>query len=72
MFNVTVINAKKSLTRIAILMIIIVIGFLLWKIPYTHDKLLQIYNENTAIKTLVDIIIAIVSAFFKAIMSIFE
>lgn len=65
-------RARDYIAWILTFVIIIVIGFLLWKIPYTHDKLLQIYNENTAIKTLVDIIIAIVSAFFKAIMSIFE
>ena len=65
-------RARDYIAWILTFVIIILIGFLLWKIPYTHDKLLQIYNENTAIKTLVDIIIAIVSAFFKAIMSIFE
>lgn len=65
-------RARDYIAWLLTFVIIIVIGFLLWKIPYTHDKLLQIYNENTAIKTLVDIIIAIVSAFLKAIMSIFE
>ncbi len=51
---------------------IIVIGFIFWKIPYTHNKLVKIYNENEAVKILTNIIVAIVSAFGKALTGMFK
>lgn len=51
---------------------IIVIGVIFWKIPYTHNKLVKIYNENEAVKILTNIIVAIVSAFGKALTGMFK
>lgn len=51
---------------------LVVVGFILWKIPYTHNKLVQIYNDNKAIKILTDIIIAIISSLVKAFVNIFK
>lgn len=39
--------------------IIFIMGFLLWKIPFTKQFLLQLYEENAPIKIIVDIILSI-------------
>lgn len=64
-------SIKDKVALILTFGFILVIGFIFWKIPYTHNKLLKIYNENEAIKILTDIIVAIISALCKSITSIF-
>lgn len=63
---------KDKIAWLLTFVFIVVIGFIFWKIPYTHNKLIKIYNENEAIKILINIVVAIVSALGKAIVSIFE
>ena len=42
---------------IGVALVLILIGWLFWIIPITHNYLVNIYNENIIIKKLVDIII---------------
>ena len=44
---------------IGIIIIIIIVGWLLWIIPVSHNYLVEIYNENIIIQKIVDIIINI-------------
>lgn len=62
---------KDKIAWLLTFVFIVVIGFIFWKIPYTHNKLIKIYNENEAIKILINIVVAIVSALGKALASIF-
>lgn len=62
---------RDKIAWILTFVFIVVIGFIFWKIPYTHNKLVKIYNENEAIRILTNIVVAIVSAFGKALASIF-
>lgn len=45
---------KDFLAFIITVFIIIVIGFILWKIPVTHNFLVDIYNDNPPIKAICD------------------
>lgn len=44
---------------IGVILLLILVGWLLWIIPITHNYLVNMYNENIIIKKLVDIIINI-------------
>lgn len=68
MFNVTVINAKKSLIRIAILIIIIVTVFFITKSvnKFKSSEILQIDISKNLIKCLNNEIPAIESTYFQA------
>ena len=51
--------------------ILIMIGIIaaLWFFPPTHDWMVNFYEENTILQTIVDIIVAIVTGIFKGIWS---
>lgn len=68
MFNVTIINAKKSLTRIAILITIIVMGFFITRIvtKFKSNEILQINISEKLIKCLNSEIPAIESTYYQA------
>ena len=68
MFNVTVINAKKSLIRILILVIIISTGFLVTKIvtKFKTNEILQINISERLIKCLNSEIPAMESIYYQA------
>lgn len=57
---------REYLARLIAVLIIILIGALMWIIPFTHDWLVSIYESNPVIKLLVDVIIN----FFKALFQI--
>ena len=59
---------KDFIVIFAVIGIIILIGYILWIIPSTHDWLIRIYNDNLAIKLVVNIIAGI----FKGIGSFFR
>lgn len=59
---------KRILNTIIIIVVTIVVCFILWKIPPIHRILVNIYEENFIIKSLVDIILI----FFKSIFGIFK
>lgn len=63
---------KKTRTLIIIIAILSIIGAILWYIPATHEMMLDLYNSNIVIKTLIDIVISIVTALFRTIGSIFK
>lgn len=48
---------KNLLSLCITILLIIVITFILWHIPFTKEYLISIYESNDAIKTLVDIFI---------------
>ena len=53
-------NRLKDLIAFIITALIIIgIGTLLWKIPFAHNFLLDLYNENAPIKSIVDFIVNI-------------
>lgn len=62
------VTLRKILTTVITIVVIIVVGFILWKIPPIHRILVNIYEENFIIKSLVDI----VKIFFEAIFGIFK
>ena len=68
MFNVTVINAKKSLMQISIFIIIIVLVFVATKVVNTFksSKILQINISEQLVKCLNYEIPAIESAYYKS------
>lgn len=61
------ITLKRIMNVIIFIIVLILICFLIWKIPFTHKILVNIYEENFIIKSLVDIVIKI----FKALFNIF-
>ena len=57
-------NTRDLLITIGILIIVFVI---LWFIPPTHNWIVNFYESNPILKTIVDIVVAIVSGIFKGI-----
>ena len=57
-------NTRDLLITIGILIIVFAI---LWFIPPTHDWLVNFYESNVILKTIVDIVVAIVTGIFKGI-----
>ena len=55
-----------------VMLFIIVIGLILWVIPPTHDWMLNLYNDNIFIKTIVNIFIGIFNGIGKMISGIFN
>jgi len=47
---------KDYLVIFITILIFALIGFIIWKIPYTHNKLLEIYNSNPIINFIVNFI----------------
>ena len=48
---------KKIPLLLAVIAVLIFIGWILWIIPITHDYLVQVYEENIIIKKIIDIFI---------------
>lgn len=63
---------RECLTVVIIIAILFVIFFVLWKIPKTHDSMLNLYNENIIIKIIVNIIIGIFNSIGKFVKTIFK
>ena len=57
-------NTRDLLITIGILIIVFAI---LWFIPLTHDWLVNFYESNVILKTIVDIVVAIVTGIFRGI-----
>ncbi len=57
-------NTRDLLITIGILIVVFVI---LWFIPPTHDWLVNFYESNVILKTIVDIVVAIVTGIFRGI-----
>ena len=57
-------NTRDLLITIGILIIVFAI---LWFIPPTHDWLVNFYESNVILKTIVDIVVAIVTGIFRGI-----
>ena len=64
----------KENIRDLIIVILIMLGIflILWFIPPTHDWMVNFYEENTILKTIIDIIVAIVSGIFTGIGEFFK
>ena len=62
---------KKTKELLVTIVILIIIGIILWFIPPTHNMLVNFYESNPIIKTIIDIIINIIKAIFETIASIF-
>ena len=63
---------KQYVMLFIIIAILIVIGLILWVIPPTHDWMLNLYNDNIFIKTIVNIFIGIFNGIGKMISGIFN
>lgn len=50
---------KDFIALILTIIVILIIGFILWHIPFTKNFLISLYNDNPIIKLLVDFIINI-------------
>ena len=60
--------SKENLIDFLIVIgIIIVVLVALWFIPPTHDWMINFYEKNPIIKTIIDVIIAVVTGIFKGI-----
>ena len=57
-------NTRDLLITIGILIVVFAI---LWFIPPTHDWLVNFYESNVILKTIVDIVVAIVTGIFRGI-----
>ena len=57
-------RVKHAFATICGILIFLVICFILWHIPFIRNYLLGIYNDNSIIKAIVDILISIVKSFF--------
>src|SRR5699024_3887217 len=57
-------NTRDLLITIGILIVVFVI---LWFIPPIHDWLVNFYESNVILKTIVDIVVAIVTGIFRGI-----
>ena len=57
-------NTRDLLITIGILIVVFAI---LWFIPQTHDWLVNFYESNVILKTIVDIVVAIVTGIFRGI-----
>jgi len=62
-------KTKKLFLTIAIMTAILLV---LWIFPPTHKIMLNVYEGNAIIKVIVDIVLGIIEAFFKAIGSGFQ
>lgn len=62
-------KTKKLLLIILVLIAIIVI---LWLLPPTHNMMRQIYENNTGIKIIVDIVIGFVKAIVQTFIDLFK
>jgi len=63
---------EKVRALLIFILSIILLGFLLWKIPATHNMLVNIYENNGIIKSIVDIIGAIFSGTITGIGKVFK
>lgn len=50
------VTLKRIITTIVTILVIILVCFILWKIPPIHTILVNVYEENIVIKSLVDIV----------------
>lgn len=46
---------KSFLAFCITLAIIVLIGFILWKIPYTHNMFVRLYENNSIVKSIIDL-----------------
>ena len=56
---------REYLARFITIIILIVIGIIIWFIPPTHNWLVKLYNENTILKIIVDMVISLVENIFS-------
>lgn len=52
-------NFKDFLALIITILLIIIIGFILWQIPFVQNYFITLYNENEAFQLIVDLILNI-------------
>lgn len=62
-------NIRDIFIVIAIMILIIII---LWFIPPTHEWMVEFYEENPIIKTIVNVIVSIVTGLFNGIVEFFS
>ena len=63
---------KEYKNLIISILIIIAIGAILWFFPITHNWIIEFYNSNPIIKTIIDIIGSVFVGIWNAITSIFK
>lgn len=59
---------KERITLIIAIITVILLFFIFWNIPKTHNMMLNLYNSNVVIKVIVNIVIG----FFNSIVSFFK
>ena len=63
---------KKTKKLILAIFIIIAIIIILWLLPPTHNMMMQIYENNTGIKIIVDIVVGFVIAIVQTFVDLFK
>lgn len=63
---------KQYVTLFIVILVLISIGLILWIIPPTHEWMVDLYNNNIFIKTIVNIFIGIFNGIGKIVLSIFS
>lgn len=63
---------EKTKKLLLTLLIMSGISWILWIFPPTHQLMLNIYESNSLIKIIVDIVLGIIGAFFQAIATGFK
>lgn len=59
---------KENFKDLIIVIIIMIIIFaILWFIPPTHDWMVDFYKQNPILKTIIDIVVSIISGIFRGI-----
>ena len=63
---------KDYLSILITILVLIVIFLIIWFIPYTHNLLVNLYENNKAIQILVTTVVSIFTGFWNAIVSFFH
>lgn len=63
---------KQYLMLLIVIVVLIVIGLILWIIPPTHNWMLNLYNDNIFVKTIVNVVIGIFNGIGQMISNLFN
>ena len=63
---------KKTLKLLIIIAVIILVFTIAWYIPPTHDWMVNIYESNPIIRTIIDTLGGVVTGFFNGIGMFFS
>jgi len=63
---------KKTKKLLLIILVLIAIIVILWLLPPTHNMMMQIYENNTGIKIIVDIVLGFIMAIVQTFVDLFK